>query len=190
MRDKPERTAKSEPKDPAERAREICLRLLDIRPRTYIELAEALTKKDIPDEVINEVLDRYREVGMIDDGAFARAWVSSRHRSKKLSRRALSSELRRKGVDTELVDEALEQVDGDSERAAARALVEKRLRSMGSAAPDAVFRRLVSMLARKGYPAGVAVGVVKEVLAEQAETAELAEQIDVDALSGEAEGSA
>ncbi|ADD43832.1 regulatory protein RecX [Stackebrandtia nassauensis] len=187
MRDS-KRSAKAEPpKDPAERAREICLRLLDVRPRTYIELAEALTKKDIPDDIIAEVLDRYREVGMVDDAAFARAWVSSRHRSKKLSRRALSSELRRKGVDTELVDEALEQVDGDSEREAARALVEKRLRSMGSVPPDAVFRRLVSMLARKGYPAGVAVGVVKDILAEQAETAELAEQIDVDAMSGEAE---
>ena len=172
-------------KDPAERAREICLRLLDVRPRTYIELAEALTKKGIPDEVIGDVLDRYREVGMVDDAAFARAWVSSRHRSKKLSRRALSSELRRKGVDTELVDDALELLDPDSEREAARALVDKRLRSMGSAAPDAMFRRLVSMLARKGYPAGVAVGVVKEALAEQAETAELAEHIDVDAIDSQ-----
>ncbi|HZE39871.1 MAG TPA: regulatory protein RecX [Stackebrandtia sp.] len=175
MKDKEER-------DPAERAREICLRLLDVRPRTYIELAEALTKRGIPDEVIDEVLDRYREVGMVDDAAFARAWVSSRHRGKKLSRRALSSELRRKGVDTELVDEALEQVDDDSEREAARELVVKRLRSMGSAPPDAVFRRLVGMLGRKGYGSGVAIGVVKEVLAEHAATAEMAEQIDADAL--------
>ena len=175
-------------RDPAERAREICLRQLAVRPRTYIELADALTKRGIPDDVIGEVLDRYREVGMVDDAAFAHAWVSSRHRSKKLSKRALSSELRRKGVDTELVDDALEQVDEDSERDAARALVEKRLRSMSSAPAEAVFRRLVGMLARKGYPAGVAVGVVKEVLAERAETAEVAEMIDVDGMSDDISG--
>lgn len=171
-----------EARDPAEHAREICLRLLDVRPRTYIELATALTKRGIPDDVIGDILDRYREVGMVDDAAFARAWVSSRHNSRKLSRRALSNELRRKGVDTELVDEALAQVDEDSERVAAKELAEKRLRSMGSVPPDAVFRRLVGMLARKGYPAGMAVGVIKEVLAEQAETAELAELIDEDAV--------
>jgi regulatory protein len=174
------------PRDPGEQAREICLRLLAVRPRTYIELAEALTKRGIPDDVIGDVLDRYREVGMVDDAAFARAWVSSRHRSKKLSKRALSSELRRKGVDTELVDDALDQVDDDSEREAARQLVAKRLRGMSSAPPEAVFRRLLGMLARKGYPAGLAVSVIKEVLAER--DAELAELIDVDAVSDELSG--
>lgn len=175
----------TETRDDGERARQICLRLLAVRPRTYIELAEALTRRGIPDDVIGDVLDRYRDVGMVDDAAFARAWVSSRHRGRKLSRRALSNELRRKGVDTELVDEALEQVDDDSEREAARELVVKRLRSMRSAPPESVFRRLVGMLARKGYPAGVAVGVVKEVLAERDdESAELVEQIDPDATDG------
>lgn len=172
-------------RDDGERARQICLRLLAVRPRTYIELAEALTKREIPDDVIGEVLDRYRDVGMVDDAAFARAWVASRHRGRKLSRRALSNELRRKGVDTELVDEALEQVDDDSEREAARELVLKRLRSMGSVPPEAVFRRLVGMLARKGYSAGVAVGVVKEALAQRdSESAELVEQIDPDVTEG------
>ncbi|CAM3401168.1 Regulatory protein RecX [Stackebrandtia soli] len=174
-----------EPRDPGEQARQICLRLLAFRPRTYVELAEALTKRGIDDETIGEVLDRYREVGLIDDAAFARAWASSRHRVKKLSRRALGAELRRKGVDSEHVAEALDDIDDDSERAAARALAEKRLRSMGSAPPEAVFRRLVGALARKGYGPGIAIGVVKELLAEHAETAEAAELIDVDALGDE-----
>ncbi|GAA4899150.1 regulatory protein [Stackebrandtia albiflava] len=172
-----------ETRDPAEQARQICLRLLAVRPRTYIELADALAKRGVSDDVIGDVLDRYRDVGMVDDAAFARAWVSSRHRSRKLSRRALSNELRRKGVDTELVDEALEQLDEDDERAAARELAARRLRGMGAVPPEAVFRRLVGMLARKGYPAGVAVGVVKEVMAERdSAMAELAEQIDPDAM--------
>ncbi|MGH8791717.1 MAG: regulatory protein RecX [Stackebrandtia sp.] len=174
-----------ESRDPAEQARDICLRLLAARPRTYIELADALTRRGVPDNVIGEVLDRYREVGMIDDAAFARAWVESRHRLKRLSKRALSSELRRKGVDTDFVDEALEQIDPDDERRAARGLVDKKLRGMSSTPPEAIFRRLVGMLARKGYPANVAVGVVKEALAEREETAELAEAIDVDALDEE-----
>lgn len=169
-------------RDPAQQAREICLRLLSVRPRTYIELAEALTKRGVPDDVIADVLDRYQEVGMIDDAAFANAWVSSRHRTKKLSKRALSTELRRKGVDTEFVDEALEQVDADSEYSAAKELVQKRLRSLGARplAADVVFRRLVSMLARKGYAAGLAVAVVKEALAERDDTADAAEMIDLD----------
>lgn len=167
--------------DPAQQARDICLRLLSVRPRTYIELAEALTKKGVPDEVIADVLDRYRDVGMVDDAAFAQAWVSSRHHSKKLSRRALSSELRRKGVDTELVDEALEQVDDDSERDAAAELARKRWRALRTRqlAPEVAFRRMVSMLARKGYPASVSVSVVKEILAEHDEQlAEMAAGID------------
>lgn len=172
----------TETPDPGEQARQICLRLLAVRPRTYIELAEALTRRGIPDDVIGEVLDRYRDVGMVDDAAFAKAWVASRHNGRKLSRRALSNELRRKGVDTELVDEALEQVDDDSERMTAYELATKRLRGMRSVPPEAVFRRLVGMLARKGYPAGMAVSVVKEVLAERdEESARLAEEIDPDA---------
>lgn len=173
------------PPDPGEQARQICLRLLAVRPRTYIELAEALTRRGIPDDVIGEVLDRYRDVGMIDDAAFAHAWVDSRHRVQKLSKRALSSELRRKGVDTDFVDAALEQVDSDSERQAARALTDKKLRKVGDTPPQTLFRRLVAMLARKGYPAHVAVGVVKEALQERADAAEFAESVDVDALDEE-----
>src|SRR5699024_5400329 len=132
-------------------------------------------------EVIGDVLDRYRDVGMVDDAAFAQAWVSSRHHSKKLSRRALSNELRRKGVDTELVDEALEQVDDDSEREAAVHLARKRWRALRTRElpPEVAFRRLVSMLARKGYPASVSVSVVKEILAQHdEELAEMAAAID------------
>ena len=82
----------------SERAREICLRQLAVRPRTRVELAKALARKEISDEVISEVLDRYDEVGIIDDAAFARAWVSSRHHGRGLARRALATELRRRGV--------------------------------------------------------------------------------------------
>ena len=169
----------------SERAREICLRQLAVRPRTRSELAKVLVRKEISDEVIAEVLDRYDEVGIIDDAAFARAWVTSRHQGRGLARRALANELRQRGVDAEVVGEALETLDEDEEAATARALVDRKLRT-ASGAPDAVFRRLVGMLARKGYPAGVAIRAVKDALAARdAEAAEFADQIDADALSDE-----
>jgi regulatory protein len=169
----------------AEVAREICLRQLAVRPRTRAELAQALTRRRIDDEVITEVLDRYDEVGMIDDAAFARAWVSSRHAGRGLARRALAGELRQRGVAGDVVGEALETLDDEQETATARALVDRKLRT-STGAPEAVFRRLVGMLARKGYPAGLAITTVKDALAARdAEAAEFAEQIDPDALAAE-----
>lgn len=175
------------PRDPYELAREICLRQLSFRPRTRAELATALRKKEIDDDVAASVLARYAEVGLIDDVAFAKAWVSSRHHGRGLASRALANELRRKGVESEVVDEALDDLDGETEAATARALVERKLRSMGSAPPDAQFRRLVAMLARKGYPSGIVIGAVKDVLAERAAEADmdldgLAEHADLESL--------
>ncbi|HKD97164.1 MAG TPA: RecX family transcriptional regulator, partial [Micromonosporaceae bacterium] len=93
-----------------------------------------------------------------------------------------ASELRQRGVDSGLVDDALGELDSATEAATARDLVERRLRSTVGP-PDAVFRRLVAMLARKGYPAGVAVGAVKDVMAAHAASAEFAADLDVDALA-------
>jgi regulatory protein len=167
----------------AELAREICLRQLAARPRTRAELAQALARRHIDDEVITEVLDRYDEVGIIDDAAFARAWVSSRHTGRGLARRALAGELRQRGVAGDLVGEALGTLDDEQEAATARALVDRKLRT-ATGPPEAVFRRLVGMLARKGYPAGLAISAVKDALAARdAEAAEFAEQIDPDALA-------
>jgi regulatory protein len=152
-------------RDPAQVARDICLQQLAVRPRTRAELAAVLRKRGIDDQVATEVLDRYDEVGLIDDAAFATAWVTSRHHGKGLARRALAGELRRRGIDGELAGAALEEVDPETEAATARALVDRKLRTMPAGRPDAVFRRLVGLLARKGYAAGLAVTTVKEALA-------------------------
>lgn len=167
-------------KDPYELAREICLRQLAVRPRTRAELAAALAKRDVAAEVAEAVLDRYDEVGIIDDAAFARAWVSSRHHGRGLASRALSQELRRKGVDQEVVTEALAELDDETQEQTAYELAVRKLRTTRGE-PDAVFRRVVGALARKGYPGGVAVRAVKAALAARsAEDAELAELIDPD----------
>jgi regulatory protein len=164
-------------------AREICMRLLSVRPRTRAELAVALSRRGIAEEVAAEVLDRYHEVGLIDDALFAKAWVTSRHHGRGLARPVLAGELRRRGVEGELVDEALEEIDPETEAATARALVDRKLRSMPAAPPDAVFRRLVAALARRGYPAGLAINVVKQALADRADLSAFADFIDADGMS-------
>ncbi|GHE62605.1 recombination regulator RecX [Streptomyces capitiformicae] len=155
--------------DPAERARAICLRLLTGTPRTRKQLADALHKREIPDEVADEVLSRFEEVGLINDSAFADAWVESRHHGRGLARRALARELRTKGVDSALIDEAVAQLDSEKEEATARELVARKLRSTRGLDRDKRLRRLAGMLARKGYPEGMALRVVRQALEEEGE---------------------
>ncbi|MEU8840662.1 recombination regulator RecX [Streptomyces roseus] len=155
------------PQSPEEQARAICLRLLTGMPRTRRQLADALEKRGIPEEVSQEVLSRYEEVGLIDDAAFAGAWVESRHRGRGLARRALAQELRTKGVHATLVQEALEQLDPDQEEQTARELVERKLRTTRGLERDKRLRRLAGMLARKGYPEGMALRVVRRALEQE-----------------------
>ncbi|MFK4108700.1 recombination regulator RecX [Streptomyces sp. NPDC002176] len=158
--------------DPAEKARNICLRLLTGTPRTRKQLADALRKREIPDEVAEEVLSRFEEVGLINDSAFADAWVESRHHGRGLARRALARELRTKGVDSALIDEAVGQLDSEQEEATARELVDRKLRATRGLDRDKRLRRLAGMLARKGYPEGMALRVVRQALEEEGEDTE------------------
>ncbi|MFD9076233.1 recombination regulator RecX [Streptomyces lasiicapitis] len=155
--------------DPAERARAICLRLLTGTPRTRKQLADALHKREIPEDVAEEVLSRFEEVGLINDEAFADAWVESRHHGRGLARRALARELRTKGVDSAVIDEAVGQLDPEQEEATARDLVARKLRSTRGLDRDKRLRRLAGMLARKGYSEGMALRVVRQALEEEGE---------------------
>ena len=155
--------------DPVDRARQICLHQLEFAPRTRAELAATLARKGIDDEVAGEVLGRFTEVGMIDDALFAQMWVASRHRGRGLAGRALSQELRRKGVaDAEIAD-ALGSLSAEDELATARALVARRVAATRQWPPEVRLRRLAGLLARKGYPAGTAFRVVREALAADGE---------------------
>ncbi|MEU6503397.1 recombination regulator RecX [Streptomyces californicus] len=161
-----------EPRDPVEQARGICLRLLTGTPRTRKQLADALRKREIPDEAAEEVLSRFEDVGLIDDAAFAGAWVESRHHGRGLARRALVRELRTKGVDSAVIDEAVGQLDADQEEETARELVARKLRSTRGLDRDKRLRRLAGMLARKGYGEGMALRVVRQALEEEGEDTE------------------
>ncbi len=157
----------SEQADPAAVARTICLRLLTERARSRHELEDALRRKSVPEDAVRTVLDRFHEVGLIDDTAFAEQWVHSRRTGKGLGRHALAVELRRKGVADEVAGEALAELDGDAEEARARELVERKLRGVVLDSPEqraGAARRLAGMLARKGYGAGIAYRVVREAI--------------------------
>jgi regulatory protein len=158
--------------DPAARARQVCLRLLTLAPRTRAQLADALRKRGIPDDTADEVLSRFEDVGLIDDAAFARAWVESRHYSRGLAGRALSAELKQRGVAADEIRAAIdEQLDPDAEVSAARRLVDRKLASTRGLPPEQRTRRLAGMLARKGYPAGLAFRVIREALESEGEPA-------------------
>ena len=152
--------------DPESVARAICLRLLTGQPRTRSELAAALARRGVPGEAAEAVLGRFAEVGLIDDRAFAAAWVGSRHAGRGLARRALAAELRRRGVDHATVGEAVAALDPATEESTATELVAHRLSATRRLEPAVRFRRLVGMLARKGYPPAVAARVVRAQLDE------------------------
>ncbi len=151
-------------KDPTGFARQVCLQLLEVGPRTRKELADALARRGVPDEAAAEVLGRFAEVGIVDDALFASLWVSSRHRGRGLAGRALGQELRRKGIDDETAREAVGQLDPGEEAETARSLVRRKLPGTRGLTTDARVRRLAGMLARKGYGAGLAFRIVREEL--------------------------
>ncbi|WP_022869173.1 regulatory protein RecX [Yaniella halotolerans] len=159
--------------DLSQKARNIVLRQLSAAPKTRHQLAEKLLQRELPDDVVSEVLDRFEEVELIDDAAFAESWVRSRHRSKGLARRALSMELRKRGIDEHEAEVALEQVSDDDEWHKATELVARKISRASvplSTDPeerkqrDRMVRRLVGMLSRKGYPPGMAFSVVTDAL--------------------------
>ena len=152
------------PDDPEAVARLICLRQLTAAPRTRAQLAETLKRRGVPEEAAEAVLGRFTEVGLIDDAMFASAWVESRHHGRGLGRRALAAELNQRGVDRDDIQAAVAKLSPETELATARALVERRLASTASLPVQVRLRRLVGMLARKGYPAGLAYRVVREAL--------------------------
>ncbi|MDO4919542.1 regulatory protein RecX [Kocuria sp.] len=151
-------------------ARAIVLRQLAASAKSRRQLEDKLADRDIPEDIAEEVLDRFEDVNLVDDRAFAEMFVRSRAETRKLSRSALRRELAQRGITGSLADEALEQRTDEDETRDAHALVRKKLPARVDLTDrreqDRLTRRLVSMLGRKGYPPGIAFGVVKEELAQ------------------------
>lgn len=141
--------------DPYSVATKIAVDALSRRARSRGELAEILKKKSVPEEIIERLLDRLVVQRLIDDRAFAQEWSQLRHRSKGLSRRVLAQELRKKAISPQLIDEVLEDISREDEILAARNLVAKKLRTLTRFDSQTQYRRVHSLLARKGYSSSV-----------------------------------
>jgi regulatory protein len=152
------------PVDPADRARDICLRQLTAGPRTAAQLGTAMARRGIEPDVAEAVLARLTDVGLIDDAAFAAAWVTSRHAGRGLARKALAHELRTRGVADPVVAAAVAELDPNREADTARALAAKRLAATRGLDAPVRFRRAASVLARKGYSSQLAYRVIREAL--------------------------
>ena len=155
---------KSKEIEAADAAKQVLLRRLSHAPRTRKELAKDLKDKDISDEVANVALDRFEEVGLINDQALASNYVSSQHERKGLGKNALRQQLRAKGVSDDVALEAISQISDDQEFQAAFALACKKIRSLQKDDAKTQLRKIVGVLARKGYSSNLAFRVAKEVI--------------------------
>lgn len=144
-------------------AREIALRQLTVRARSRVELERALARKNVPDGVATQVLDRLTEVGLIDDEVFAREWLAAGTRRQR-SRRVLLAELAEKGVARETAEMVAAELDADRDYEVALAYAERKAAALRRVEPATRYRRLAGALARRGFPSSVVAHVTREVL--------------------------
>ncbi len=146
-------------RDEIHRARERVLRLLARRPYSSTEITRYLRRHQIDDEIVQNVIDDLTEAKLIDDDAFAAYWVEQRETFRPRSRLALRQELNQKGVEREIVAEALSEVD---EIDAARRVAQKQA-GRWRGLPEAEWRtKLTRYLMRQGYPYDIVSEVVTE----------------------------
>lgn len=140
-----------------ERAVTFLLRSTRTRPQTEAELADKLRGRGVPAEIATAALERGRQLGAVDDAAFAAAWVDDRGAERGYGRARLRQELARRRVPDHLIDAALERLADRDEEAVATELASRRFATMpDSLAPEQAARRLAGFLARRGYPPGLA----------------------------------
>lgn len=149
--------------DPVSLARNIILRHLNLAPKSRLQLTQVLDKKGIPAQAAQIALDRLTEVGLIDDLAYAHLLVRSRCASKRISKILLIRELRQKGISEEYISISLADLTPDDEYQMALDLAAKKLRTMSGLPKEVVLRRVVGLLARKGYPNAIAYKVLKNL---------------------------
>jgi regulatory protein len=152
-----------------EKARETVLKILTAAQKSRRELEQSLARKGYPEDVVVQVLDRFDEVGLVDDATYAETIVRTRHAERGLARRGIAAELRRRGIDEDTAIEALDQLDPDDERVAGAKLATKLITRTRSLDREVRVRRAVGSLARKGYAPGLAFELVREALAAEGE---------------------
>ena len=159
----------AEETDPYTRAKTIVYNQLAYSAKTRGQLRKKLQSEGFEAELIEPLLDKFEAAKLIDDAEYAQTFVAQKSRTKKLSRAALRRELAERGVRGEEAENALAQRTDEQEREDAAELVRKKLRPgmdlSDRAEKDTITRRLLGMLARRGYSSSVSMSVIREELA-------------------------
>jgi regulatory protein len=156
---------------------EAAARFLEARGRSVAEVRRRLTSAGYAAPLVDDAIVRLTELGMLDDAAFARAWIESRDRARPRGERALAEELRLRGVDREIVAAALDErraaaggTAGEADEAAAERLVTRNARTLERIAdPRARRQRAYALLARSGFNPEVCARVAARVVAAAAD---------------------
>ncbi len=148
------------------KARERALKLIGYRDRSESEVRKRLLGSDFPEDIVREVIDQLFRTGLLDDRKFSRDWVQSRTASKPMGRARLAHELRSRGVDAPIVEEALESLDPQTEYELAHSVAEARLAKMDRGDPS-LRSRLSAFLRRRGFSWDVIDRAIRELTPEQ-----------------------
>jgi len=143
-----EKIAQLQHEDEREVAYQRAIKFLNYRPRTLLEIRQNLQKHDTPEEIIVYVLDRLQQAGLINDQHFAENWVENRSELRPRSRRALSFELKQRGIDPQVIEQTLEEID-DEELAYQAAI--KQARKYKNLEWIDFRRKMYGFLARRGF---------------------------------------
>ncbi len=157
--------------------RERVLRLLTAQPRTRVELERSLGRAGAPEDMVARVLDRFSELRLVDDEAYAQAYVRTGLNVRRRGARSLTMELRGRGVDPEVITAATAEIDSTVEYETARDLAARRMRGLTRLEPQVQRRRLMGLLLRRGFGQAVVSRVVNEVLAAAAADADEADAL-------------
>ncbi len=155
-----EKIATLQEADTREQALQYALRLLSYRARTQAELRQRMQQHGWSEAIIEDTLERLRQNGLLDDANFAHAWVENRQTFRPRSARLLRQELRRKGLDEHVIQEALDEVD---EEAAAYAAARPRARRLRSLDSRSFRQKLIAYLTRRGFSYEIANTVVRRL---------------------------
>ncbi|MFH1093242.1 MAG: regulatory protein RecX [Candidatus Omnitrophota bacterium] len=139
------------------------LRLIKFRMRSKYELQSRLKRKHFSQEIIEQVLDLLSDLGYVNDLIFAKAWVNSRLQAKPRSRKLLAYELKKKGIESSMIERSLAELTLEKEEQMARQLVGRRVAKLKGLPKETQKRRLSGYLCRRGFSTGVCLKIINEL---------------------------
>jgi regulatory protein len=149
------------PEKQESRARNVLLHQLARSAKSTSQLRKILEQREISPEIAEKVIERFTEVGLIDDAAYAETIVNSRRNYKGLAKSAIKRELNEKGVSHELVEEAISGITAEDDFESAKQLATRRFAQMAHLEKEVRTRRLAGYLQRKGYASSAVFAAIK-----------------------------